>query len=118
MLIKGLPIYYAPDGVDAPPPAPPSSVPPPSADTWYGKIGIAPEHHEFIKGKEYSDINTVLASHRNLESMVGRNRLAVPQNAEDKESYEAIYRTLGRPDKPDYKLPEKGEFKDDAWRDF
>jgi hypothetical protein len=106
MLIKGFPIYYAADGDAGATTTTPATVTPPAPDTWYGKLGIAPEHHEFIKGKEYADINTVLSSHRNLESMVGRNRLAVPQNADDKESYEAIYRTLGRPDKAEYKLPE------------
>jgi hypothetical protein len=115
-MFKNIPIYYAADGDAGNPP--PVTPPAPGADTWYGKAGIAPEHHDFIKGKEFADLNTVISSHRNLESMVGRNRLAVPLNAEDKEAYENIYKTLGRPDKPEYKLPETIKFNEDTWKKF
>lgn len=87
--------------------------------TWYGKAGIAPEHHEWLGSKQFADPNLQIASHRSLETLIGRQRLAVPANAEDKEAHEAIFKTLGRPDKPEgYKLPEGSKISGDEWKNF
>lgn len=87
--------------------------------TWYGKAGISAEHHEWLGSKQFADPNLQIASHRSLETLIGRQRLAVPANAEDKEAHEAIYKSLGRPDKPDgYKLPEGSKISGDEWKNF
>ena len=49
--------------------------------------------------------NVALEAYRGLESLIGRNRIAVPKDAGDVEAFNAIYSTLGRPPKADgYKL--------------
>lgn len=113
MRLRNLPIYFMPeDGTGNPAPA----VEQPT--TWYGKAGVAEEHHAFLRDKQFADINTVLASHRSLEGLMGRNRLAIPNNAEDTTAYDAIYKTLGRPDKAEYKLKEGIQFEETAWKGF
>jgi hypothetical protein len=92
--------------------------PPPGGETWYGKAGIAAEHHEWLGNKQFADPNLLVASHRSLESLVGRQRLAVPSNAEDAEAYNALYKTLGRPDKPEYALPKDSKISGDELKFF
>lgn len=70
---------------------------PPPAETWYQKAGVAQEHHEWLAGKQFADVNLAMASYRSLEGVLGRNRLAVPSGPEDQASYDAIYNALGRP---------------------
>lgn len=87
--------------------------------TWYEKSGVAADHHEWLRGKQFADVNLLLASHRSLEGLVGRQRLAVPNGPEDKEAWEAIYRTSGRPDKPEgYKLKDGSKINGDEFKAF
>lgn len=91
--------YFAAEGDGSTPPAPN-----PASETWYGKAGVAAEHHEWLQGKQFADPSIQVASHRQLEQMVGRQRLAVPNDtaeAKDVDAWNAIYKTLGRPDKVD-----------------
>lgn len=114
------PVYNTPPEGTPPGNTPPAgNTPPPGNETWYGKAGVAQEHHEWLGSKQFADPSVMIASYRSLESTIGRNRLAVPNNAEDTEAYNAIYKTLGRPDKPDdYKLPEKSKISGDEWKMF
>lgn len=111
-----LPIYFEGEGGSG------GGVTPPAVDAnapWYQKAGVAQEHHEWLAAKEFADPSIAIASHRNLETMIGRNRLAVPANADDKDAYTAIYRTLGRPDNAEgYKLPEAVKLNADEWKLF
>jgi hypothetical protein len=50
---------------------------------WYQTAGVAPEHHEWLAGKQFADPSIAIASHRSLEGIIGRNRLAVPTGPED-----------------------------------
>jgi hypothetical protein len=74
---------------------------------WYQSANIAPEHHDFLRNKEFDSLDTALKSYKSLEGMIGRQRLTVPKDAADAAAYDAIYSTLGRPnDAKGYKLPE------------
>ncbi len=92
----------------------------PAADgPWYKQAGIADDHHSWLESKQFADMNTALASYRSLEGVIGRDRLAVPKDAEDQSAYDAIYKTLGRPDSPDkYELPENSKIDGDQWKAF
>lgn len=87
--------------------------------------GLDPETSGWLQNKAYfgQDLSKVDAvtlakgfqswakSDRNLESIVGRNRLAVPKDPADHEAYTALYKALGHPaDKAGYEitLPEGG----------
>lgn len=74
---------------------------------WYQTAGVAQEHHEWLAGKQFADVNLAMSSYRSLEGVLGRNRLAVPSGPDDAASYDAIYKALGRPDAhTDYKVKE------------
>lgn len=90
-----------------------------SADTWYGKAGVANEHHEWLASKQFADVNLALASHRSLEGLIGRQRLAVPQNDADAEAWNAIYKQVGRPETAEaYKLADGSKISGDEWKLF
>lgn len=103
-----------------------STVPPPNPGTgaidntpWYQKSGVSAEHHEWLAQKQFADPSIAIASHRALESLVGRQRLAVPNGPEDQAAYDALYKALGRPDKADdYKLKEGSKLKPDEVKPF
>lgn len=112
-------VYFAPEGEGGGSGAgdPPGGSE--GAETWYGKAGIAAEHHEWLAGKQFADANLAIASHRSLEGLIGRQRLAVPKDASDAEAYDAIYKTLGRPDKADgYKLKDGSKINGEAAKPF
>lgn len=111
-------VYFAPEG-EGGGGGGSGNNPPPEPATWYGKAGVTAEHHEWLQGKQYADASTQIASHRALEAMVGRQRLAVPNDEKDVDAYNALYKTLGRPDKPDaYKLAEGSKISGDEWKNF
>ncbi len=90
---------------------------PPPAAPWYQTAGVAQEHHEWLAGKQFADVNLAMSSYRSLEGVLGRNRLAVPSGPEDQASYDAIYKTLGRPDTHDgYALKEGSLIKADEFK--
>lgn len=85
----------------------PAGDPAAGGGAWFEQAGAAADHHEWLKTKQFADLNTQLASHRQLEQMVGRQRLAIPNDEKDEAAYNAIYKTLGRPDTGDgYTLAE------------
>ena len=119
-------IMYEGEGAGAgtPPPAgstPPAGTPPPagSEGPWYKQAGVADEHHDWLAAKQFGDLNTALTSYRSLEGVMGRERLAIPKDGEDAPAYDAIYKTLGRPDNAEgYKLPEGSKISGDEWKVF
>lgn len=102
------------------PAAPATEAPAGASDgPWYKQAGVADEHHQWLQGKQFADVDTALSSYRSLEGIIGRERLAVPKDAEDQSAYDAIYKTLGRPDSPDkYELPENSKIDGDQWKVF
>lgn len=66
------------------------------AAPWYGS-SVDAEHHEWLSGKQFANVNAMAQSYRSLEGVLGRNRLAVPSGPDDAASYDAIYGALGRP---------------------
>lgn len=103
------------------PGTPPEGTPPaiPENAPWYQKAGVAQDHHEWLHAKQFADVNTALTSYRSLEGVVGRERLAVPKDATDTAALDAIYKTLGRPDKwEDYKLPEGSKIDGEKWKTY
>lgn len=90
-----------------------------AGDTWYAKAGAAPEHHDWMRNKEFADLNTTLASYRSLEGTIGRQRLAVPKDAADQAAYDALYTAIGRPpEAKGYKLPEGVKLEPKVWDRF
>lgn len=87
--------------------------------SWYQSAGVATEHHDFLRNKGFADIDVALASYKSLEGLVGRQRLAVPKDANDAAAYDAIYGALGRPaDAKGYKQPEGLNIGSAAWDRF
>jgi hypothetical protein len=113
-------VFFEGEGGGTTPPAPGGDTPP-SGDSgpWYQSGGVAAEHHDWLRNKEFADINTAITSHKSLEQLVGRQRLAVPKDANDAAAYDALYKTLGRPaDAKGYKQPDGIKIEDKAWERF
>lgn len=100
-------------GSETPPAAPPAQQPPaqqPSAPAqqtgqWYGDIAD-PEMKGWLDNKGYKTLQDALTGHRNLEKLVGAEKLPMPKDDNDAEGWDRVYKAIGRPDKPDdYQLP-------------
>lgn len=88
---------------------------------WYVQAGIPQEQHDYIKTKGWDGPASLLESQRNLEKLVGRERLPMPTGKDDAESIDKITKALGRPDGADgYALPDtlKDAFKPEAVKHF
>lgn len=112
------PTYFEGEGGGSP-----GVVTPPAAAAdgpWYQKAGVAAEHHEWLHAKQFADPSIMTASYRSMEKLVGRQRIAVPNDtseAVDTEAWNAIYKTLGRPETADgYKLKDGSKITGDAFR--
>lgn len=81
------------------------------AQSWYG--GLDGEAQGWLQSKGWATANgqaptelakvlpDIIKSHRNLESLNGREKLAKPKDLNDVAAYDAIFKALGRPDKPE-----------------
>ena len=60
---------------------------------------------DFIRTKGWDNLDAVIRSYQNLESMLGSDRagrtIVLPRDADDAEAYAEIYDRLGRPERPD-----------------
>ena len=68
---------------------------------------------DFIRTKGWDNLDAVIRSYQNLESMLGSDRagrtIVLPRDADDAEAYAEIYDRLGRPERPDgYELDRNG----------
>jgi len=71
---------------------------------WYETIDD-PEIKTWAAGKNFPDIKTALDSHRNLEKLLGSDKIAMPKGDDDQEGWGRVYRAIGRPDSPEgYKI--------------
>lgn len=101
---QGEPPSGAADGGAAPPPsAPPAG----QASSWFEKLD--PDMREWAANKGWKDGSAdpaeIVKSYRSLEQMMGADKagrtILLPKDENDKEAIEAIYKRLGRPDKPE-----------------
>lgn len=107
-LIPAVPGAPAPAAPGAAALAPAPAAAPAAASNDYAWLGENPDAETigFVQNKGWKGARDVVDSARNLEKLVGRNRLAAPKDENDTEALNAIYTALGRPATPaDYKLP-------------
>jgi hypothetical protein len=65
------------------------------------------ELREFIQNKGWKDPAEMAVGYRNLEKLVGGEKVPLPKGDADSEGWERVYKALGRPPTPeDYKLPD------------
>ncbi len=65
------------------------------------------ELREFIQNKGWNDPGEMAQGYRNLEKLVGGEKVPLPKGDTDNEGWERVYKALGRPAKPeDYQLPD------------
>ena len=84
----------------APPPAPA-----PGGDNWYAKVTDS-DLRGYIENKGWKDPSDVANGYRNLEKLIGSEKVPLPKSAEDLEGWNRVYDSLGRPKTAeDYKLP-------------
>lgn len=91
------------DGGSPPPGAgsPPPGGAPPSGD-WLSALGVAdPEVSSWATSKGWKSPADALVSHRNLEKLLGSEKIPVPKDANDAEGWDRFYKAAGRPDAPD-----------------
>jgi len=73
---------------------------------WLGSVQDA-ELREFIQNKGWNDPAEMAQGYRNLEKLVGGEKLPLPKGDTDNEGWDRVYKALGRPAKPeDYQLPD------------
>lgn len=76
-----------------------------STGNWYDAIEDS-DLKGYAQNKGWKDPVEVLNGYRNLEKLVGSEKLPMPKGAEDKEGWARVYDQLGRPKTADeYKLP-------------
>ena len=66
---------------------------------WLAKVGD--DYRALVEAKGWSNGEEVLKSYRNLEGMLGRSRVSVPEAGAGAEEWERFYDTLGRPETPE-----------------
>lgn len=63
--------------------------------------GLAPEVATWFTNKKFENPQAALTSQFNLEKMLGQDKIVLPKDASDKAGWDAVFKRLGRPDKPD-----------------
>ena len=58
------------------------------------------ELREFIQNKGWNDPGEMAQGYRNLEKLVGGEKVPLPKGDTDNEGWERVYKALGRPAKP------------------
>ena len=83
----------------------------------------APDNAAFARTKGWDDVDAVIRSYQNLESLLGSDRagrtVVLPADDDDAEAYADLYDRLGRPEGPDgYELIREGVAADDDLLDW
>jgi hypothetical protein len=69
------------------------------------KEALPPELKDAPFLKNVADIPTLVKNYENAQKMVGADKIAIPQKGAGKEEWQAVFRKLGVPEKPeDYKF--------------
>lgn len=78
---------------------------PPASGNWYDKIDDA-ELKGYVQNKGWKDPSELAVGYKNLEKLLGGEKLPMPKGAEDAEGWGRVYDALGRPKSAEeYKLP-------------
>ena len=80
--------------------APAAAAPTAGNDNWYSKITDA-DLRGYIENKGWKDPADVAVGYKNLEKLVGGDKVAIPKTAEDKAGWDMVYNALGRPKSAD-----------------
>ncbi|EIQ00866.1 hypothetical protein OpiT1DRAFT_05423 [Opitutaceae bacterium TAV1] len=67
---------------------------------------------------KYTSISSLVGAHKNLEVLLGRDRVAVPNENATPEEWNAFYSKVGRPEKPEgYEIKRPDGIPDTIWSD-
>ena len=66
-------------------------------EKWYNSVFQRDENKGLAELKAWNTADNMLDSHRNLEKLVGVDKLPLPKNEADKEGWDRVYTRLGRP---------------------
>jgi len=87
------------------PPADGGNNTPPASGNWYDKIEDQ-ELKGYVQNKGWKDPSELAVGYKNLEKLLGGEKLPMPKGADDKEGWARVYDAMGRPKTADeYKLP-------------
>lgn len=92
----------APPASPAPAPAagdpPPAPAPAPAASATGWTEGFDADTQALVAAKGWKSPVDALSSYRNLEKMLGGEKIPVPKSAEDKDAWNSLYKVIGRPE--------------------
>ncbi len=96
--------------------------PAPAPGNWYDSIEDA-ELKGYVQNKGWKDPVELATGYKNLEKLLGGEKLPLPKGADDKDGWARVYDALGRPKSAEeYKLPvpdgDTGEFAKQAASKF
>lgn len=90
------------------PPAAPAAAPAPApapASNWIDSVQDA-DLRGYLHNKGWKDPSELAVGYRNLEKLVGQDKLVLPKDDTDAQGWERVYDSLGRPKAAsEYKLP-------------
>ena len=73
--------------------------------TWVDQIQD-PDLKSYATVKQWKDPADVLLGYRNLEKLLGGEKIPMPKGETDTEGWERVYKAIGRPETPEgYKIP-------------
>ena len=82
----------------------PSDTPPAANSTWYDTIEDS-DLKGYLQNKGWKDPAELAVGYRNLEKLVGHEKVPLPKGADDKDGWARVYDALGRPKSAEeYKL--------------
>jgi len=78
---------------------------PPASGNWYDTFGDE-ELKGYVQNKGWKDPSELAVGYKNLEKLLGGEKLPMPKGADDAEGWGRVYDALGRPKSAEeYKLP-------------
>jgi hypothetical protein len=77
-----------------------SQAPAPQAGNWYDGIQDA-DLKGYVQNKGWKDPNELANGYRNLEKLLGSEKIPMPKGADDSEGWGRVYDALGRPKSAD-----------------
>lgn len=83
----------------------------PGGPDWLARVGD--DYRALVEAKGWSSGGEVLKSYHNLEGMLGRSRVSVPDEGAGEEEWERFFGALGRPETPEgYELAPPEDYPD------
>jgi hypothetical protein len=94
-------------------------------DSWYGSIEESIAKEPSIERFKDKSINDFAKSYAEAQKLIGRKGMIVPKDAEDKDAWDNVWKTLGKPSDPkeykaDIELPDnmKHYYKEEKFEEF